>query len=91
MKRTKRIIPSLPIAAVVECSTLHQEVPGLSPIACVCFFFFFFFFFLVNITSGLQILIPLCNDVGNYFSYDYMATSKRSSTRFKSSFRVDLR
>ena len=43
-------------------------------------------------TSGLQILVKLCNDVRNGFSYDYMATSKHSSTQFlnaiKSSFRV---
>ena len=33
-------------------------------------------------TSGLQILVTLCNDVRNGFSYNYMATSKRSSTQF---------
>ena len=33
-------------------------------------------------TSGLQILVTLCNDVRNGFSYNYMATSKRISTQF---------
>ena len=33
-------------------------------------------------TSGLQILAMLSNDVCNGFSYDYMATSKHSSTQF---------
>ena len=32
--------------------------------------------------SGLQILVTLCNDVRNGFSYNYMATSKHSSTQF---------
>ena len=32
--------------------------------------------------GGLQILVTLCNDVRNGFSYSYMATSKRSSTKF---------
>ena len=43
-------------------------------------------------TSSLQILVTLCNDVRNGFSYNYMATSKHSSTQFLnailSSFRV---
>ena len=41
------IITSLPITSVVECSTWDQEVPGLSPIAClfVCFFTYLFVLF----------------------------------------------
>ena len=34
------IIPSLPIAAVVECSTRDQVVPGLNPIACLFVYLF---------------------------------------------------
>ena len=33
-------------------------------------------------TSGLQILVTLCNDVRNGFSYNFIATSKHSSTQF---------
>ena len=33
-------------------------------------------------TSGLQILVTLCNDVHKGFSYNYMATSKRGSMQF---------
>ena len=33
-------------------------------------------------TSGLQILVTLCNEVPNGFSYNYMATSKHSFKQF---------
>ena len=75
---------------MVECSTLDQVVPGLSHIAClfVCLLICLFVCvyhgsdIITCTTSGLQILVTLCNDVRNGFSFNYMSTSKRSSTQF---------
>ena len=65
---------------------LRPTVPGLSPIVCllICLFVGVFHGSDITIctTSGLQILVTLCNDVHYGLSYNYMATSKRSSTQF---------
>ena len=53
------IIPSLPIAAVVECSAWDQVVTGLSPIACLFVYSFVcsFVFITTCTTTGLQYLV----------------------------------
>ena len=76
---------------MIECLTCDQVVPGLSHIAlfvCLLISSFVCVFrgsdLTTGTTIGLQILVTLCNDVSNAFSYNYsfMATSKHSSTQF---------
>ena len=91
MKRTKLVYhPFFTLCRSGRMFNLRPRNPWFEPYCLLVYLFICLFVCVYHgsdittctITSGLQILVTLCNDVRNGFSYHYMETSKHSSTQF---------